>query len=101
MSMARPRAWLLGMLVTLLVAALPVQAAAPTKPSLDSRIAELLADPDVARGFWGIQVVSVATGKTLYSRNSDHLFTPASNTKLFTTAAVLALVGLDYRFHTT
>jgi len=99
--MFRPRAWLLGMLVTLLVAALPLQAAAPAKPTLDSRIRELLSDPDVARGFWGIEVVSVATGKTLYSRNADKLFTPASNTKLFTTAAALALVGPDYRFHTT
>jgi D-alanyl-D-alanine carboxypeptidase/D-alanyl-D-alanine-endopeptidase (penicillin-binding protein 4) len=106
--MARSRAWRLWPLVALLLVALPAQAAAlptpvapPTKPTLDSRIRELLADPDVARGFWGIEVVSVATGKTLYSRNADHLFTPASNTKLFTTAAVLALVGPDYRFHTT
>ena len=108
MRMAGSRAWLGLLLVTLLLAALPVQAATPRKPaaaptklSLDSRIHELLADPDVARGFWGIEVVSVATGKTLYSSNADKLFTPASNTKLFTTAAALALVGPDYRFHTT
>ena len=90
------------MLVALLLAALPAEAAAPPrKPSLDARIKELLADPDVARGFWGIEVASVATGKTLYSRNSGKLFTPASNAKLFTTAAALALVGPDHRFHTT
>jgi D-alanyl-D-alanine carboxypeptidase/D-alanyl-D-alanine-endopeptidase (penicillin-binding protein 4) len=107
--MSRPRAWLLSSLVALLLAALPLPAATPPKsaaapprkPSLDSRIAEVLADPDVARGFWGIEIVSVATGKSLYSRNADKLFTPASNTKLFTTAAVLALVGPDYRFRTT
>ena len=34
-------------------------------------------------------------------RIPDRLFTPASNTKLFTTAAVLALIGPDYKFHTT
>ena len=102
MKMSRPRAWLLFSLVALLLAALPAEAAAPPrKPSLDSRIQQLLSDPDVARGFWGIEVVSVATGKTLYSRNADKLFTPASNTKLFTTAAALALVGPDHRFHTT
>jgi D-alanyl-D-alanine carboxypeptidase/D-alanyl-D-alanine-endopeptidase (penicillin-binding protein 4) len=107
MKVSRPRAWLLSSLVALLLAALPVEAATPPaatpprKPSLDSRIAEVLADPEVARGFWGIEVVSVATGKSLYSRNADKLFTPASNTKLFTTATALALVGPDYRFHTT
>ena len=108
MRMARPRAWLVVSLGTLLLAALPAQAAAPRKPaaaspkpSLDSRIKQLLADPDVARGFWGIEVASVATGKTLYARNSGKLFTPASNVKLFTTAAALALVGPDYRFRTT
>ncbi len=33
--------------------------------------------------------------------NQDKLFTPASNTKLFTTAAVFGLIGPDYRFKTT
>ena len=66
--------------------------AAKIKP-LPDRIAAALADPDLSRGFWGIEVVSLRTGKTLYSRNADKLFTPASNTKLFTTAAALALIG--------
>ena len=45
------------------------------------------------RGFWGIDVVSAEDGQTLFSRNADKLFTPASNTKLFTTAAVLVGVA--------
>lgn len=90
------------MLVALLLAALPTAATARArKPSLDARIQELLSNPDVARGFWGIEVVSLAGGQTLYSRNADKLFIPASNTKLFITAATWALVGPDYRFHTT
>lgn len=55
----------------------------------------------MARGFWGIEIVSAKTGKLLYSLNSTKLFTPASNTKLFTTAAALALIGPDYKFRTT
>jgi serine-type D-Ala-D-Ala carboxypeptidase/endopeptidase (penicillin-binding protein 4) len=73
----------------------------PRKETIDKRIATLLADPDLARGFWGIEIVSLSTGKVLYAQNADKLFTPASNTKLFTTAATLALIGPDYQFHTT
>jgi serine-type D-Ala-D-Ala carboxypeptidase/endopeptidase (penicillin-binding protein 4) len=91
--------------------------AAPVKPaqdqSLQARIAAVLSAPDLARGFWGIEVVSLSSGKTsdkttdkttgqtLYSQNADKLFTPASNTKLFVTAAALALIGPDYKFRTT
>ena len=77
------------------------QLSAADKKSLSARIDHVLSDPEVARGFWGIDIVSLSSGKTLYSRNEDKLFTPASNTKLFTTAAALALIGPDYRFHTT
>ncbi|HYN14511.1 MAG TPA: D-alanyl-D-alanine carboxypeptidase/D-alanyl-D-alanine-endopeptidase [Terriglobales bacterium] len=68
---------------------------------LASTIETILAQPELERGFWGIEVVSLKDGRTLYALNSDKLFTPASNTKLFTTAAALALIGPDYRFKTT
>ncbi|MGA9504956.1 MAG: D-alanyl-D-alanine carboxypeptidase, partial [Terriglobales bacterium] len=82
--------------------------AAPLKP-LPDRITAVLSAPDLSRGFWGIEIVSLspdgkadkASGKILYSQNADKLFTPASNTKLFTTAAALALIGPDYKFRTT
>src|SRR6266568_1154589 len=69
--------------------------------SLKKQIESILAQPDLSRGFWGIEITSATTGKVLYSLNADKLFTPASNTKLFTTAAALALIGPDYRFRTT
>jgi D-alanyl-D-alanine carboxypeptidase/D-alanyl-D-alanine-endopeptidase (penicillin-binding protein 4) len=68
---------------------------------LDHAIEEILADPDAEHAFWGVYAVSLDSGKTLYSLNQDKLFTPASNTKLFTTAAVFGLIGPDYRFKTT
>jgi serine-type D-Ala-D-Ala carboxypeptidase/endopeptidase (penicillin-binding protein 4) len=74
--------------------------AAPHK-SLEKRLAAILAPADLARGFWGIEVISLSSGKVLYARDADKLFTPASNTKLFTTAAALALIGPDYTFRTT
>jgi D-alanyl-D-alanine carboxypeptidase/D-alanyl-D-alanine-endopeptidase (penicillin-binding protein 4) len=68
---------------------------------LTPRINKILSDPDIARGFWGIEIVSLNTGQVLYSLNAEKLFVPASNTKLFTTAAALALIGPDYKCRTT
>ena len=85
--------------VCLLLTASQLQAG-KVKP-LPERVAAVLSDPDLSHGFWGIEVVSLPTGKTLYAQNGGKLFTPASNTKLFTTAAALALIGPDYKFHTT
>ncbi|MDR3747543.1 MAG: D-alanyl-D-alanine carboxypeptidase/D-alanyl-D-alanine-endopeptidase [Acidobacteriota bacterium] len=68
---------------------------------LDHDIEQVLSDPEAARGFWGIYAVSLDSGKPIFRLNQDKLFTPASDAKLFTTAAVFALIGPDYRFKTT
>ena len=70
-------------------------------PKLAREIESILAEPDAARGMWGVYVASLDSGKTLYALNQDKLFTPASNAKLFTTAAVFGLIGPSYRFKTT
>lgn len=54
-----------------------------------------------AKGHWGILVVHAGTGEVLYEYNADRYFTPASNTKLYTTALGLAKLGPDYRYRTT
>ena len=54
----------------------------------------------VEPGAVGIQVLQLATGKILYSREPDRLFIPASNVKLFTTALALTRLGPDYRMTT-
>ncbi len=95
--MRRARPYLLAVLWLLLA----TQLHAASHKSLASRISAILSQPDLARGFWGVEVVSLSSGKVLYAQNADKLFTPASNTKLFTTAAALALIGPDYNFRTT
>jgi serine-type D-Ala-D-Ala carboxypeptidase/endopeptidase (penicillin-binding protein 4) len=95
--MRRKAAILPAILLVLLAA--PAQAASHN--SVAKRIDAVLASPDLNRGFWGIEVVSLEDGKVLYKQNADRLFTPASNTKLFTTAAALALIGPGYVFRTT
>src|SRR5258708_13061582 len=68
------------------------------KSSIDTLIAR---SSQMASAFVGIRVVSLADGSVLYERNQDHLFAPASNTKLFTTALALTTLGSRYRFTTS
>jgi len=84
-----------------LLIALTSPAQAAWKKSLPSRIEKILADPELSRGFWGIEITDLKTGNVLYQLNADRLFTPASNTKLVTTAAALALIGPDYTSKTS
>ncbi len=88
-----------------LVLLLQLSAVAAKKPApkkdIAKEIAAILSQPPLDRAHWGIDAVDMDTGKALYAQNSDQLFLPASNTKLFTTAAALAIACPDYRFHTT
>jgi serine-type D-Ala-D-Ala carboxypeptidase/endopeptidase (penicillin-binding protein 4) len=49
---------------------------------------------------WGLLVVSLDQGDTIYALNHDEAMAPASNMKLFTSAAALHLLGPDFRFPT-
>ena len=50
---------------------------------------------------WGISAVSLSSGAVLYQRDADHVFTPASNMKIYTTGVALDLLGADYRWRTS
>jgi D-alanyl-D-alanine carboxypeptidase/D-alanyl-D-alanine-endopeptidase (penicillin-binding protein 4) len=99
--MLRPRLISHRLLLQLLIVLLNAQSALAENKALAKRIHQILSDADISRGVWGIKVVSLKDGKVLYEQDANKLFTPASNTKLFTTAAALAFIGPDYRFRTT
>jgi len=67
---------------------------------LKLQVARLLADPAVARAHWGI-IVTKMGGQPVYAMNAGQFFQPASNAKLFTTAAAMALLGPETTVTTT
>ena len=52
------------------------------------------------RGSWGVLVVSLSAGDTLFGRNADSQLLPASTMKLFTSAVALERFGASGRFET-
>src|SRR5207253_1619830 len=67
---------------------------------LVARIDEILTRPALAGAKIAVLVADLETGKPLYARNERALLNPASNAKLVTTAAALALLGPEFRFKT-
>lgn len=61
---------------------------------------DIFNDPNFSNAHWGVVIQSLETGEYFYKRNEDKLFMPASNLKLFTSAAGLVLLGDDYTFKT-
>ena len=75
--------------------------AARSQPEvLKQQVTALLQTPGYQNGHWGLFVVDVGSGLTVYEQNSNQLFAPASVTKLFSVAAALIELGADYRFET-
>ena len=95
--------------------AAPPAAAEPVAP-VAAPVAEPVAEPVAAlraelerlvgsggwRGVdrWGVMVVSLDRGDTLFAHAGDALMTPASNLKLFTSAAALHYLGPQFRYNT-
>ncbi len=67
----------------------------------EDRFAAILrSTPGVERAHWGVHAVALETGQVIATHNAAHFFTPASNTKLYTTALALRHLGPDYRYVT-
>lgn len=70
------------------------------RAALRDTLEDILARQPLANARVGVKVVSLDDGSVVFSRNADDLLNPASNVKLFTSAAALSLLGSSYRFET-
>jgi D-alanyl-D-alanine carboxypeptidase/D-alanyl-D-alanine-endopeptidase (penicillin-binding protein 4) len=70
------------------------------EPTLESKVQQVVGHPRFKHAHWGILVADQTSGEALYSHFPDAMMTPASTTKLFSTAAALDAFGADHRFET-
>jgi D-alanyl-D-alanine carboxypeptidase/D-alanyl-D-alanine-endopeptidase (penicillin-binding protein 4) len=68
---------------------------------LQQRLREHIAQPRFTAAVFGVKVVSLDTGKTLFENDATKLLSPASNCKLYTMAMALDKLGGDYRIKTS
>jgi D-alanyl-D-alanine carboxypeptidase/D-alanyl-D-alanine-endopeptidase (penicillin-binding protein 4) len=79
----------------------PVPAPTTSRAALRQFIDSLADAPEFRSAQWGLLVVDPERAETLYARNADKLFMPASNQKLITASTALTLLGPEHRWPTT
>lgn len=89
-----------GQLIRLAAMAAALATGSLPAQTLARRLDARLDGPDLDRHLWGISV-SDLQGRTLYGRNADRLFVPASNAKLVVSAAATVLLGPDFTVRTS
>jgi D-alanyl-D-alanine carboxypeptidase/D-alanyl-D-alanine-endopeptidase (penicillin-binding protein 4) len=81
-------------------AADPAPSVPATLAELQARLAAHVEQPRFAPALWGVKVVSLATGRVWFEHHADRYLSPASNTKLYTGALALDVLGGDYVIRT-
>jgi len=67
---------------------------------LTAGINRVLADSSFVNANWGVLIKNLQTGEVLYDRRANKSFLPASNAKIYTTAAALDQLGPEYVYTT-
>ena len=84
----------------------PAPTAVPPTPNairvgqLQQTIDNILSEPALARGMWGVSIRAIERDETLYRQNGQKLMMPGSTLKIVTLARVAERLGWDYRYRT-
>lgn len=79
----------------------PTSAQSAADASLAAEVERAIAEGGIESARWGVFVLSLRDGRTLYARDATLLFTPASVMKVYTTAVALDELGAGYRWRTS
>ena len=78
----------------------PIALGAKTVAELRAQIDAHVSQAKFSPALWGVKAVALETGRTLYEHHADRFLSPASNSKLYTGALALDVLGADYRIVT-
>src|SRR5438067_12934527 len=73
---------------------------AGTIEELRAQLEAAISQPRFSGALWGVKIVSLDSGRILFESHADRLLSPASNSKLYTSALVLDQLGAGYRIAT-
>jgi D-alanyl-D-alanine carboxypeptidase/D-alanyl-D-alanine-endopeptidase (penicillin-binding protein 4) len=98
----RMKFFLSGLLVFCAVNLLRAQTtdSAHSAAQLAAQIDEHISQSRFDAALWGVKVVSLDSGMTIFDNHADRLMSPASNSKLYPAALALDHFGPDYRIVT-
>jgi len=72
-----------------------------TLSQLQQQLSAHISQPKFDAALWGIKIVSLDSGKVIFEHNPQKLFSPASNSKLYTVALALDRLGANYKIKTS
>lgn len=77
-----------------------IPSAPATLESLREELDYIFDDPSFANAYWGVSIRSLDNSQLIYARDEYKGLMPASNMKIYSTAAALLLLGPDFRYET-
>jgi D-alanyl-D-alanine carboxypeptidase/D-alanyl-D-alanine-endopeptidase (penicillin-binding protein 4) len=72
-----------------------------TASDVSATVDSWLKRPEIAHSRVGVEVMEIPSGRLIYSHDGDKRLTPASTTKVMTTACAYELLGPNYQYKTT
>ncbi|MEY4918468.1 MAG: D-alanyl-D-alanine carboxypeptidase/D-alanyl-D-alanine-endopeptidase, partial [Verrucomicrobiota bacterium] len=74
--------------------------AAQTLSQIQAQLTAHVEQPRFSGALWGVKIVSLDSGKTIFESHADRLMSPASNSKMYPATLALDRLGADYKIIT-